>query len=141
MPERAYLAVDRSQASNAPDIAPQVEPVGMHDACFLPRWRPKFITALAGEDRCHLNGLAIVDGRPKFASALGETDTANGWRANKPHGGCLIDIGSGETVARSCRSAFAALAMRRILVERARRNGRLKHGGSSTSAESAYLYA
>src|SRR5262245_15712654 len=27
---------------------------------FVPRWRPPFITALAGEDRCHLNGLAMV---------------------------------------------------------------------------------
>src|SRR5439155_6753659 len=32
---------------NAPDIAPRVEPAGQHDACFLPRWRPPFITALA----------------------------------------------------------------------------------------------
>src|SRR5438105_3551204 len=24
---------------------------------FVPRWRPPFITALAAEDRCHLNGL------------------------------------------------------------------------------------
>ena len=27
---------------------------------FVPRWRPKFISALAPEDRCHLNGLAVV---------------------------------------------------------------------------------
>src|SRR5262245_10149948 len=26
---------------------------------FVPRWRPPFVTALAGEDRCHLNGLAV----------------------------------------------------------------------------------
>ena len=42
----------------------------------MPRWRPPFITALAAEDRCHLNGLAIVDGRPRYVTALGETDTA-----------------------------------------------------------------
>ena len=56
--------------------------------------------ALAAEDRCHLNGLAIVDGRPKYATALGETDTAGGWRANKPQGGCLMDVSSGEVIAR-----------------------------------------
>src|SRR5437762_106914 len=92
---------------NAPDIAPQLEPVGKHDACFLPRfcyvtgdirghemawvgdelwvvnthfsclsslhpeysfvprWRPPFVTALTPDDRCHLNGLVAVDGRPK----------------------------------------------------------------------------
>jgi uncharacterized protein (TIGR03032 family) len=127
---------------NAPDIAPRVEPAGLHDACFLPRschvtgdigvhelvwagdelwavntrfsclctlhpdysfvprWRPPFITALAAEDRCHLNGLALVDGRPKYATALGQTDTRDGWRADKPRGGCVIDVESNEVIAR-----------------------------------------
>src|SRR6266404_377620 len=70
------------------------------DYSFVPRWRPPFITALAAEDRCHLNGLAIVDGRPKYVTALGKTDTAHGWRANKPHGGCLMEVGSGEVISR-----------------------------------------
>jgi uncharacterized protein (TIGR03032 family) len=70
------------------------------DYSFVPRWRPPFVTALAAEDRCHLNGLALVDGQPKYVTALGDTDTPSGWRANKPHGGCLIDIPSGEIVAR-----------------------------------------
>ena len=138
---------------NAPDIAPQVEPVGMHDGCFLPRashvtgdigiheiawvhdspltthhspdpelwivstrfsclctlhedysfvprWRPPFVSALAAEDRCHLNGLAIVAGQPQYVSALGTTDVRDGWRADKPHGGCIVDIPSGEFVSR-----------------------------------------
>ena len=68
----------------------------MHpDYSFVPRWRPPFITALAAEDRCHLNGLTVIDGQPKYVTALGETDTADGWRANKPHGGCLLDVSSG----------------------------------------------
>ena len=70
------------------------------DYSFVPRWRPPFVTALAAEDRCHLNGLAIVDGRPRYVTALGETDTANGWRANKPRGGCLMDVASGEVISR-----------------------------------------
>jgi hypothetical protein len=153
---------------NAPDIAPRIEPQGMHDACFLPRtchvtgdigvheiawansrsqesggseereeanaltpdscpltpelwivstrfsclatldpdysfvprWRPPFVSALAAEDRCHLNGLALVDGRPKYVTALGTTDVRDGWRADKPHGGCIIEIDSGEIVSR-----------------------------------------
>ena len=73
----------------------------MHpDYSFVPRWRPTFITALAAEDRCHLNGLAIVDGRPQYATALGETDTAGGWRPDKAHGGCLMDIPSGAIIVR-----------------------------------------
>src|SRR5947208_11083454 len=62
------------------------------DYSFVPRWRPPFVTALAAEDRCHLNGLAIVDGRPEYVTALGETDTAGGWRPDKPQGGCLLDV-------------------------------------------------
>src|SRR5437660_3782235 len=70
------------------------------DYSFVPRWRPPFITALAAEDRCHLNGLALADGAPRYATALGETDTAGGWRANKPQGGCLLDVPTGQVVAR-----------------------------------------
>src|SRR3954470_13691730 len=70
------------------------------DYSFVPRWRPPFVSALAAEDRCHLNGLAGADGRPRYVTALGETDTAGGWRANKPQGGCLMEVGSGEVVSR-----------------------------------------
>jgi Domain of unknown function (DUF4915) len=70
------------------------------DYSFVPRWRPPFITALAAEDRCHLNGLAIVDGRPRYATALGESDTAGGWRPTKPNGGCVMKVDSNEVIAR-----------------------------------------
>lgn len=70
------------------------------DYSFVPRWQPPFITALAAEDRCHLNGLAIADGRPKYVTALGETDTAGGWRSNKSQGGCLMDVTDGERISR-----------------------------------------
>ena len=59
---------------------------------FVPRWRPGFISVLAGEDRCHLNGMAMVNGTPGFVTALGETDTAGGWRRNKRDGGLLMDV-------------------------------------------------
>jgi len=132
---------------NAPDIAPRIEPAGLHDACFVPRsshvtgdigvheiassgdelwmvstrfsclctlspdysfvprWQPPFITALAAEDRCHLNGLAMAadeQGKsvPRYVTALGTTDVRDGWRADKPHGGCIIDIPSGEFITR-----------------------------------------
>src|SRR4051812_19428562 len=127
---------------NAPDIAPRVEPAGLHDACFVPRsahvtgdiavhelawageelwvvntrfsclctlhpdysfvprWRPPFVTAFTADDRCHLNGLAIVAGRPRYVTALGEIDTANGWRGNKSRGGCLVEVTSGEVISR-----------------------------------------
>src|SRR5262249_48585134 len=70
------------------------------DSSFLPRWRPPFVSALAAEDRCHLNGLAMVEGRPQYVTALGQTDAANGWRANKPRGGCLVEVASGAVISR-----------------------------------------
>jgi uncharacterized protein (TIGR03032 family) len=51
------------------------------DHSFYPRWRPAFLSALAPEDRCHLNGLGLVDGRPRYVTALGETDTPDGKQA------------------------------------------------------------
>ena len=32
-------------------------------ASFQPLWRPPFVNSLVAEDRCHLNGLAMRDGR------------------------------------------------------------------------------
>jgi uncharacterized protein (TIGR03032 family) len=54
------------------------------EASFTPRWGPPFVTELEPSDRCHLNGLAMVDGKPKYVTALGETNEAAGWR---PAGG------------------------------------------------------
>ena len=67
---------------------------------FLPRWRPRFISKLAPEDRCHLNGLAMVNGQPRWVTALGDTDTAEGWRANKKNGGVLLDYETRDVVVR-----------------------------------------
>ncbi|QDV36430.1 TIGR03032 family protein [Tautonia plasticadhaerens] len=68
------------------------------DCSFAPRWRPPFVSALAPEDRCHLNGLSLVDGAPRYATALGTSDAAAGWRSDKARGGVLMDIPSGEIV-------------------------------------------
>lgn len=70
------------------------------DHSFSPRWRPRFVTALAPEDRCHLNGLGMVDGQPKYVTALGETDTPGGWRENKRDGGILMDVETEEILLR-----------------------------------------
>lgn len=69
------------------------------DHSFVPRWRPPFISGLAPEDRCHLNGLSLVDGKPKYVTALGTADTPQGWRENKAFGGILMDVESGEIIA------------------------------------------
>ncbi|MEM9482226.1 MAG: TIGR03032 family protein [Cyanobacteria bacterium P01_F01_bin.116] len=123
---------------NVPAAAAKLEPVGKHDACFLPRnihvtgdidihemawgndglwfvntrfsclctqdlnhsfiprWRPPFVSAYAPEDRCHLNGLELVDGVPKYVTALGTTNTVGGWREQKAKGGILMDVTTNE---------------------------------------------
>jgi uncharacterized protein (TIGR03032 family) len=70
------------------------------DYNFVPRWQPSFISLLAAQDRCHLNGLAIDRGRPKYVTALGTSDAPRGWRETKADGGVVIDVDSGEIVAR-----------------------------------------
>lgn len=128
---------------NLPAVAQKLEPVGKHDACYLPRqihvtgdidihelgyasdgelwlvntrfctlctmdpdhsfnprWRPPFVTALAPQDRCHLNGLAMVAGKPRYVTMLGETDTPGGWRENKRNGGLLMDVTTNEVILR-----------------------------------------
>ncbi|MCP4696251.1 MAG: TIGR03032 family protein [Gammaproteobacteria bacterium] len=65
---------------------------------FTPRWRPPFIHSLSPHDCCHLNGLALRDGKPAYVTALGDTDSPEGWRERKLNGGVLIDADSGETV-------------------------------------------
>jgi uncharacterized protein (TIGR03032 family) len=129
------------QYRNQPQAARKLEPVGKHDACFLPRtshltgdiriheiswaedglwivntrfsclcsldadhsfvprWRPPFVSALGPEDRCHLNGLAVVDGRPRFVTCHAATDTLAGWREDRAHGGVVVDVPSGQLVA------------------------------------------
>ena len=67
---------------------------------FRPTWSPNFITKLAGEDRCHLNGLAMVDGQAKFVTACSETDIVDGWREHRSGGGVVIDVDSHEIVGR-----------------------------------------
>jgi uncharacterized protein (TIGR03032 family) len=67
---------------------------------FAPRWRPSFVSALRPEDRCHLNGLAVVDGQPRYATALAETDSPAGWRAVSRSSGCLIEVPSGRLLVR-----------------------------------------
>ncbi len=67
---------------------------------FEPRWRPKFVTELVPGDYCHLNGLAMRDGRVRYVTALGETNVPGGWRENKRDGGLLIDVDTNEIVTR-----------------------------------------
>ncbi len=65
---------------------------------FVPRWKPPFITRMASEDRCHLNGLALSDGAPLWVTALGREDGPQSWRKGLPRGGVLMHVPDGEIV-------------------------------------------
>jgi uncharacterized protein (TIGR03032 family) len=59
---------------------------------FRPIWKPPFISRLAAEDRCHLNGLAMQDGTPAYVTAVSRSDMISGWRDRRHEGGVLIDV-------------------------------------------------
>ena len=67
---------------------------------FKVLWKPPFIDRLAAEDRCHLNGLACHDGKLGYATAVAESNVADGWRDHRADGGIVIDCQSDEIVAR-----------------------------------------
>ncbi|MEP2770571.1 MAG: TIGR03032 family protein [Fulvivirga sp.] len=67
---------------------------------FSPVWKPGFVPNYAPADYCHLNGVAMEAGKPKYATALGQTTIPEGWRETKGSGGILIDIAKDEIVAR-----------------------------------------
>lgn len=68
-------------------------------ASFSPLWRPDFVSRLAAEDRCHLNGLALEDGAPAYVTLVGRSDVADGWREHRRAGGMVLDVRTGEVVA------------------------------------------
>lgn len=65
---------------------------------FRALWKPAFVSRLAPEDRCHLNGLAMRDGQPGYVTAVCRSDVVNGWRDRRAEGGCVIDVASDRIV-------------------------------------------
>ncbi len=66
---------------------------------FAPTWAPPFITQFAGDDRCHLNGLALKDGLPTWVTAFCSSGDPSSWRTQRSGGGVVIHIPSGELAA------------------------------------------
>jgi uncharacterized protein (TIGR03032 family) len=74
---------------------------------FVPRWRPRCVSHYAPEDRCHLNGLGMRDGKPRYLTALGEANTREGWRVNKRDGGVLFDLDVDDVIARGLSMPYS----------------------------------
>ena len=66
---------------------------------FRPIWKPPFISRLAAEDRCHLNGLGMADGIVRYATAVSRSDILTGWRERRHEGGVLIDVQDNRIVS------------------------------------------
>ena len=71
-----------------------------HSHSFVPLWQPPFISALVAEDRCHLNGIALQDGKVRFVTLTGKSNVVDGWRSSRQDGGCAIDLQTNEVIAR-----------------------------------------
>ncbi len=65
---------------------------------FRPVWKPPFISKLAPEDRCHLNGMAMADGRPAYVTAVSRSDVLTGWRERRHEGGVIVEVETGRIV-------------------------------------------
>ncbi len=65
---------------------------------FQPIWKPPFISKLAPEDRCHINGLASDEKGIRFISAFSTTDTLEGWRTDKHSSGVVLAYPTGEPI-------------------------------------------
>lgn len=66
---------------------------------FTPVWKPPFISSLASEDRCHLNGMAMRAGKPAFVTAFNRGDTFRSWKEEITTGGIVMDISDNSIIA------------------------------------------
>ncbi len=66
---------------------------------FAPVWKPPFLSKLAAEDRCHLNGLAMENGKVRYVTSCSTSDSVDGWRNHRRDGGVVIDVRANEVIA------------------------------------------
>lgn len=69
------------------------------DFNFSPYWTPPFIDKLVSEDRCHLNGMALENGTPKYATAFNQGNSFQSWREHITKSGVIFDLASNEVIA------------------------------------------
>ncbi|MEL6969873.1 MAG: TIGR03032 family protein [Bacteroidota bacterium] len=66
---------------------------------FTPIWQPPFVSKLAAEDRCHLNGMAMQNGQPAFATAFNQGDQPKSWREDILKTGIVMRVPDGQLIA------------------------------------------
>ncbi|WP_085298174.1 TIGR03032 family protein [Cognaticolwellia mytili] len=68
------------------------------DFSFVPRWKPHFISELVPEDRCHLNGMTLKNGKPAYVTTFSKFDIPGKWRKGTKFDGTLMDVAKNEIV-------------------------------------------
>lgn len=70
---------------------------------FTPYWTPSFIKGMKSEDRCHLNGMVMINGKPKYATAFNQGNSMQSWREGVTTDGVLMDVETNEIVAENLK--------------------------------------
>ena len=100
VPRASYIIgdIDMHEIGILPDGKPLIVNTKYNCLCtpdpvqsFRPTWMPPYVSELVGEDRCHLNGLGMDKGRPRYVTMLSDDDTLEGWR-KRPRAGVLMEV-------------------------------------------------
>jgi uncharacterized protein (TIGR03032 family) len=65
---------------------------------FAPIWHPPFLPGPISGDRCHLNGVAVRDGRIAYATSVSQTAEFDSWRDHRQGGGVVMEIATSDIV-------------------------------------------
>jgi len=68
---------------------------------FTPYWTPPFIKGMKSEDKCHLNGMALMNQKPKYATAFNQGNSFQSWREVITTDGILMDVETNELIAKN----------------------------------------
>jgi len=107
VPQMSYVTGDLDIHDIAVDSSGQVVFANTLMSCLAkvsqthslaPCWQPFFISRLAVEDRAHLNGMAMRDGKPTYVTCVSKSDVADGWRDRRSDGGIVVDVANNEIV-------------------------------------------
>ena len=66
---------------------------------FTPFWSPPQINKITSEDKCHLNGMAMHNGEPKYATAFNDGNTPQSWRDKITETGVIYNIEKNKIIA------------------------------------------
>jgi uncharacterized protein (TIGR03032 family) len=74
---------------------------------FRPLWLPRWVSALAPDERSPVSGVAVRDGVLAAVTLLGCDDEPGLWRDGRADGGAIVDVGSDEVIANGLSMPFS----------------------------------